>query len=199
MLLRHEKRAQSRGFRLIAGIDEAGRGPLAGPVVASAVIIKDPRFTNRIDDSKRLTPRQRNLAYQEIFKKSIVSIGIIGHKAIDRVNIRQATILAMQKAVSNLKITPDLLLIDGRITLNLPYSQRSIVKGDTKSLSIAAASIIAKVTRDQIMLKYHNTYPKYRFDLHKGYGTTLHIKSLKKHGLCPIHRKSFKSPAYRKS
>lgn len=188
----HEKRAKNNGYNFIAGIDEAGRGPLAGPVVASAVIIKTPQFSCEINDSKRLSPKKRLLAYQEIIKKAAIGIGIIDEKIIDRINIRQATIMAMEEAVKALNIKPDLLLIDGMIRLNLPYSQKHIKGGDSKSLSIAAASIIAKVTRDTLMFDYHKRYPQYRFDLHKGYGTKLHIKVLKRHGPSPIHRKTFK-------
>ncbi len=191
-MFRHEKRARKKGYRLIAGIDEAGRGPLAGPVVASAVIIKDPIFICEINDSKRLSPKKRLIAYQEIIKKSIVGIGIVREDIIDEINIRQATIKAMEEAVKNLGIMPDILLIDGRIKLNLPYRQKNIIAGDSKSASIAAASIIAKVTRDSIMCEYHKIFSRYRFDRHKGYGTKYHIKTLKKHGPTPIHRRSFK-------
>ena len=191
-MFRHEKRAKNKGFKFIAGIDEAGRGPLAGPVVASAVIIKKAEFTCEINDSKLISPKKRLLAYQEIIEKATIGIGIIKENIIDRVNIRQATIMAMEEAVGNLSIEPDLLLIDGRLKLKLPYSQRSIISGDSKSLSIAAASIIAKVTRDFLMVGYHKKYPRYRFDLHKGYGTKFHIKALKRYGLSPIHRRSFK-------
>lgn len=190
-MFRHEKRARKKGFDLIAGIDEAGRGPLAGPVVASAVIINDLEFNYEINDSKILSPKKRLLAYQEIIKKAIIGIGIIHEDIIDKINIRQATILAMEEAVFNLSIDPDLLLIDGRLKLNLPHHQKRIISGDSKSLSIAAASIIAKVTRDFLMLDYHKKYPVYRFDLHKGYGTKFHIRRIKKYGLSPIHRKTF--------
>ena len=189
---RHEKRARKKGFNLIAGIDEAGRGPLAGPVVASAVIIKSRQFISRIDDSKKLTPRMRLIAYREIREKAVIGIGIISEKVIDRINIRRATIMAMEEAVKGLGIEPDLLLIDGRMRIGLPFEQKPIKGGDAKSLSIAAASIIAKVTRDTIMLDYHKRYPKYRFDLHKGYGTLRHRRAIKRHGSSPIHRKTFR-------
>ena len=191
-MLRHEKRARSKGFSLIAGIDEAGRGPLAGPVVASAVIIKDHSFNCEINDSKILTPKKRLLAYREIVKKAIIGIGIVSEEIIDTINIRQSTILAMEEAVNNLRTAPDILLIDGRLKLNFSYPQKHIIRGDSKSISIAAASIIAKVTRDSLMGEYHDIYPRYRFDRHKGYGTRFHIETIKKHGLSPIHRKTFK-------
>ncbi len=191
-MLHHEKRARKKGFELIAGIDEVGRGPLAGPVVASAVIITDLNFIHEINDSKQLSPKKRNLAYSEILNNAIIGIGMAGEDVVDAMNIRRATILAMEKAVMNLGIKPDFLLIDGRIKLNLPYPQKHIIRGDSKSLSIAAASIIAKVTRDTLMMTYHSIYPKYRFDLHKGYGTKTHMKRIVKHGLSPIHRKTFR-------
>ena len=194
-MLRHEKAAEDRGFASIAGIDEAGRGPLAGPVVACAVILKDTRFFCEVNDSKKLSPKKRLHAYREIVKKSIVGIGMVDEDIIDIINIRRATMLAMEHAVRNLSTKPDILLIDGRLKLNLPYPQESIIGGDSKSLSIAAASIIAKVTRDTLMMQYHETYPHYRFDLHKGYGTKLHISALKNHGPSTIHRKSFKVKA----
>ena len=191
-MLRYERKARRKGYNLIAGIDEAGRGPLAGPVVASAVILKDTRFKCEVKDSKKLTPKKRLIAYREIVRKAIIGIGIIGEYIIDSINIRNATIMAMNVAVRSLREKPDMLLIDGNIKLDLAYCQEVIVGGDNKSLSIAAASIIAKVTRDTIMQEYHNLYPHYRFDLHKGYGTKVHITSLKSYGYSPIHRMSFK-------
>jgi len=191
-MLSHEKKAKSRGFTVIAGIDEAGRGPLAGPVVASAVILTDLKFTHRIDDSKKLSPRKRELAYQEIITKAIVGIGTAPEDVIDQINIRKATILAMKNAVTNLGVDPDYLLIDGRLELDVPHKQKCIIRGDSKSLSIAAASIVAKVTRDRMMKSYHRLYPGYRFDLHKGYGTKAHIMKIKRFGLSPIHRRTFK-------
>ena len=179
-------------------MDEAGRGPLAGPVVAAAVWLKDFRFIHRIDDSKKLTPAQRKAAFFEIKTKSLYAIAAVSHIQIDRINILQATILAMQKAVAGLakQLTPGELkrafvLIDGnlRFKLGLPY--QSIVGGDGKSLNIAAASILAKVRRDQIMTVYHKIYPQYEFIKHKGYPTRRHRDILKKIGPVAIHRKSF--------
>jgi ribonuclease HII len=191
-MLRHEKKARKKGYNIIAGVDEAGRGPLAGPVVASAVIIHDYDFISEINDSKQLSPKKRFIAYREIVEKATIGISLVDEDTIDRINIRRATMLAMEEAVINLSLVPDLLLIDGRLKLDLPYKQKHIIRGDTQSVSIAAASIIAKVTRDSLMLTYHDMYPHYRFDLHKGYGTEKHIKALRKHGPSPIHRKTFK-------
>ncbi len=197
-MLRYEKKLKGKGFDLIIGVDEAGRGPLAGPVVAAAVWLKDFRFDNRIDDSKKLTPARRKDAFFEIKSKSLYAIAVVGHKQIDRINILQATILAMQKAISKLvrqcdpvKLKRAFVLIDGnmRFRLDLPY--QSIVRGDGKSLSIAAASILAKVRRDQIMDAYHEIYPQYGFIKHKGYPTQMHRDILDKIGPAAIHRKSF--------
>lgn len=190
-MLKHERKARKAGFRRIAGIDEAGRGPLAGPVVASALILKETHFKHRIDDSKKLTPRARNLAYEEILKKAWFGIGIISEKIIDEINIYRATARAMEVAVKNLRVRPDYLLVDGRIRIKAPCKKESIVGGDSKSLSIACASIVAKVTRDRIMCDYHKKYPVYGFLRHKGYGTKEHRRLLQKHGPSPIHRFTF--------
>jgi len=186
-----EKRAHSKGHRIIAGVDESGRGPLAGPVVAAAVILGKCGFNSRIDDSKRLTPKCRRLAYSEILEKTICSVAVIDQKVIDKVNIYNATKLAMEKAVIGLGIKPDFLLIDGRIELAIPFKSRSIKQGDRRSVSIACASIAAKVCRDRIMESIHALYPKYGFLNHKGYGTATHMKALKKYGPTPVHRFSF--------
>lgn len=197
-MLRYERNLKSRGFDLIIGVDEAGRGPLAGPVVAAAVILRSFRFTNRVDDSKKLTSSRRKAAFFEIKNKSLHAIAAVGHKQIDRINILQATRLAMQKAISILlkKLSPAqrkraFVIIDGnmRFDLGLPY--QSIIKGDGKSLSIAAASILAKVSRDALMEKYHRLYPRYGFNKHKGYPTQAHRMILRKIGPSAIHRKSF--------
>ena len=197
-MLRYERKLKARGYDLIIGVDEAGRGPLAGPVVAAAVILKSFRFTNRVDDSKKLTAARRKAAFFEIKNKSLYAIAAVGHKQIDRINILQATKLAMQKAISRLfkKLSPAerkraFVIIDGnmRFKLGLPY--QSIVKGDAKSLSIAASSILAKVNRDTLMEKYHKVYPRYGFNKHKGYPTPEHRMILRKIGPSAIHRKSF--------
>lgn len=189
--LLHEKRAFSRGHKIIAGVDESGRGPLAGPVVAAAVILNRPVFENKIDDCKRLTPKNRLRAYNEILESSIYNVAVINQNVIDHINIYNATKVAMEKAVIGLSVKPDYILIDGRAELSFPCRSRSIKGGDRSSLSIACASIIAKVWRDRIMERLHKIYPKYGFINHKGYGTATHFKTLKKYGPSPVHRLSF--------
>lgn len=188
---RHERKAARDGFQRIAGIDEAGRGPLAGPVVAAAVILPRRRFTCRIDDSKKLTDLMRRAAFAEITEKAIYGIGIVDESIIDEINIYRATALAMERAVMALPVVPDCLLIDGVIDLRFPGECRCIIAGDALSMTIAAASIIAKVSRDNIMMLYNRIYPKYGFARHKGYGTKEHFKALKRHGPSPIHRRTF--------
>ncbi len=166
-------------------------GPLAGPVVAAAVVLNERRFENRIDDCKRLTPKSRLRAYDEILKKSVYSVSIVDKDVIDRVNIYNATRLAMEEAVSNLDVKPDYILIDGIIRLSIPYKGHSIKGGDRRSLSIACASILAKVTRDRIMEKLHRRYPQYGFYRNKGYGTARHFDAIKKYGPSLLHRVSF--------
>jgi ribonuclease HII len=190
-LLREEQRLSNLGHKRVAGVDEAGRGPLAGPVVAGAVILKSFDFVCEINDSKKLSKKKRELAYKEIIEKSIVGVGIIGEKTIDRVNIYQATLRAMEMAVANLEIPPDYVIVDGRMKLVTKCPVKCIIKGDAKSMSIAAASIIAKVTRDRLMQKYDEEYPQYGFARHKGYGTRFHKEALKKFGPSPIHRYSY--------
>ncbi|MBL7132048.1 MAG: ribonuclease HII [Candidatus Omnitrophica bacterium] len=198
-MLYFEKSARNKGFSFIVGVDEAGRGPLAGPVVAAAVKLKKTKFNNYIDDSKKLSPLERERAFIEIFQKAEVGIGIMNETVIDAVNILNATKLAMEKAVANLfylsrkKINKNkiIVLLDGRLSLNLPFKIKNIIRGDSKSLSIASASIVAKVTRDRIMFIYDKIYPKYYFGDHKGYGTKVHFKAIKKYGSCSIHRMSF--------
>lgn len=177
---------------LIAGIDEAGRGPLAGPVVAAAVILdmNDPIFY--VNDSKQLSEKKREELYDEIMKRAVsVGVGISDPAMIDRINILQADYVAMRQAVFNLNLQPGLLLNDAVRIPELDIPQVSLIKGDAKSLSIAAASIIAKVTRDRMMKQYDILYPDYGFAKNKGYGTADHIKALKEFGPCPIHRKTF--------
>lgn len=191
-LTRYEQEARSQGFLTIAGIDEAGRGPLAGPVVAAACIIPDGLYFRYINDSKQLTPELREVLFSDIVSHSEVryAVGIICQKEIDRVNIYQATILAMQQAVAGLSTSPDYLLVDG---LKLPHATPSLklIQGDSLSQSIAAASIIAKVTRDRLMREYDSQWPQYGFKQHKGYGTPQHLAALREHGPCPLHRFSF--------
>lgn len=190
----YEKDARSKGFKSVAGIDEAGRGPLAGPVVAAAVIFSSlPAKELGINDSKRLTPSRRDLLVFEIYKVApAVGIGIMWPDEIDAINIHKASLKAMEKAVFSLEILPDFLLIDGSFPIETDIPQRPIVSGDTLSVSIAAASIIAKTTRDKIMDSYHVTFPQYNFSSNKGYGTKEHLEALRSFGASPIHRRSFR-------
>ncbi|MBW2599431.1 MAG: ribonuclease HII [Deltaproteobacteria bacterium] len=188
-----ELRASRRGFDAIAGVDEAGRGPLAGPVVAAAVIFPSGYTNGEIRDSKKLTPRKRETLYKIIGDDAIsIGLGAIEASAIDRINILQATLAAMKMAVLNLPTQPDYILIDGINNINISIPQETIIRGDSLSVSVAAASIIAKVSRDQIMDRYHVLYPQYNFLKNKGYGTKEHREAVKKYGRCKIHRRSFR-------
>ena len=192
-LYNYENRLKNEGYSLIAGIDEAGRGSLSGPVVASAVILPCHLFIPYIKDSKKLTSQKRTELYFTILNKAKdVGIGIVEAKIIDRINIAQASFLAMKKAILDLKEVPDYLLVDGFKIPHLNISQLALIKGEDKSISIAAASIIAKVYRDNIMVKYDQKYPQYLFKKNKGYGTKEHLKALLKYGPSEIHRKSYK-------
>jgi ribonuclease HII len=188
-----EKKLWKKGFKFVVGLDEAGRGPLAGPVVAAAVAVLDYKKANikNINDSKKLSEKQREETYNVLTNHSDIKwgTGIVSEKVIDKINILQATKLAMAKAIKNLGA--DFLLIDGNFKINSEIFQRSVIKGDQKIFSVAAASIIAKVTRDRIMKKFHKKYPQYGFLKHKGYGTKAHFANLEKFGPCKIHRKSF--------
>lgn len=190
-LIGEELKAKAGGYKFIAGIDEAGRGPLAGPVVAASVILKSYDFSCAIDDSKRLSPSARQLAYGQILNKAFIGIGIVAEDDIDRINIYQATMVAMRMSVLNLCIRPDLLLIDGNMRLRIQVDQRCIIRGDQKSLSIACASIIAKVTRDRLLKFYDQIFPEYGFARHKGYGTASHMLAIRRIGYSPVHRRSF--------
>lgn len=196
----HECKAKKNGFSIVIGVDEAGRGPLAGPVVVAAVVLKTHKFKGRIDDSKKLKIEERHKALDEIFKKSWWGIGVINEGAIDDINIARATHLAVDTAISQLlkrlkKPRPNLkntlLLLDGTLRSSLPFQAKEIIGGDGKSLSIAAASIIAKVIRDRIMVLYDKVYPQYGFGIHKGYGTKKHLEHIARFGLSPIHRRTF--------
>lgn len=188
-----ERRFLSTGFHLIAGLDEAGRGPLAGPVVAAAVVLPIPEFPEHLSDSKKLPPGKRESLYEKILETAVsVGIGVVEANEIDRINIGRATQKAMAMAVHLLREQPDILLIDGILPVPLALPQRTIVKGDSLCVSIAAASIVAKVTRDRIMLAYHQKYPLYNFARHKGYGTREHLEAIKTHGCCEVHRKTFR-------
>ena len=186
-----EQDLQTQGVQAIAGVDEAGRGPLAGPVVAAAVILPFPCPIEGIRDSKKLSEKKREKLFELIQAQCHVGVGCVSAEIIDQINILQAARLAMKQAVQALSMTPDILLIDGPIRLDLPMRMRSIIGGDRICQSIAAASIIAKVTRDRQMLEYHEQYPNYAFSQHKGYPTQYHMECLKIHGPSPIHRKSF--------
>jgi ribonuclease HII len=186
----YERMYQSYG--ILCGIDEVGRGPLAGPVVASAVILSEDIEILYLNDSKKLTQRRRELLYDEIMEKALaVGVGVISHQRIDEINILQATYEAMQEAVAKLAIVPDVLLNDAVTIPKLTQKQVPIVKGDAKSISIAAASIIAKVTRDRMMEAYDSKYPGYHFASNKGYGSKVHIEAIKELGPCEIHRRTF--------
>lgn len=191
-LLHCEKSWWERGIETIAGVDEAGRGPLAGPVVAAAVIFPQGTFIEGVDDSKKLTPGKREMLYHDIYDRaSAVAVGIVSHEVIDRINIYQASILAMRKAVDKLASLPQLVLADGNSFSHDSIPYENIVDGDAKSFTIAAASIIAKVFRDNLMREYHEQFPVYGFAKHKGYGTKEHLDAIRRYGLCEIHRRSF--------
>jgi ribonuclease HII len=187
-----EQILSQRGYVHIAGVDEAGRGPLAGPVVAGAVLFP-PGWTHpAIRDSKQLTEKQREQLFEVISREALSwNCAAVDHEEIDRINILQASLKAMQAAVASLSPAPDYLLIDGIHPIATQLPQTPLVKGDRRSLATAAASIMAKVTRDAIMKKYHEQYPRYNFARNKGYGTREHFSAIALYGLCPIHRKSF--------
>ncbi len=206
----YERKFKRRGFELVAGVDEAGRGPLAGPVLACALVLNKFSFKEKIDDSKRLSFSQRKRAYQEIIQKSVFGVGSVGEKEIDELNIQRATLRAMEVAMFNLigrlnkiskkEIFPSTcaplgicFLIDGNIRPEVDYYCENIIGGDNKSLSIACASIVAKVRRDDIMCDYHRLYPEYGFTRHKGYATAEHREAISQFGQSPIHRRSFRS------
>ncbi|MCM1285209.1 MAG: ribonuclease HII [Acetobacter sp.] len=190
--LEYEEKALSDGYNIVCGVDEAGRGPLAGPVYAAAVILPKGYIIDGVNDSKKLTEKKRDILFDIIKKEAVAySIGVADEKEIDEINILQATFLAMRRAVNGLSVQADIALIDGNKKPGLEIAERDIVKGDAKSASIAAASIIAKVSRDRYMLEMAEKYPEYHFEKHKGYGTKLHYEMIEKYGISPIHRKSF--------
>ncbi|MEK6727461.1 MAG: ribonuclease HII [Candidatus Omnitrophota bacterium] len=197
-MLYYERKLKKKGFDVVIGVDEAGRGPLAGPIVAAAVRLKKSSFKNRIDDSKKLTSPGRDKAFLEIVKKTDFAIGIVSEGAIDRLNIAVANRLAMEQAVGSLinklkhpKSRNIHIIVDGNIPLKVKFPYTNIIKGDSKSKTIACASILAKVTRDRIMDLYDKMYPQYRFSKHKGYGTKEHRDIIKRIGFSQIHRKTF--------
>jgi ribonuclease HII len=191
--LKHERALRRSGRQCIAGIDEAGRGPLAGPVVAAAVILPEKFRHKELNDSKKLSPKTRERLYVEITTHPAVvwAMAVVESDEIDRINILQATHQAMRRAVAALTTPPDHVLIDGRPVRPFPVPQTALVGGDGLSFSIAAASVVAKVTRDRLMVEWDARHPGYDFAVHKGYGTELHLAKLRAHGPCPIHRRTF--------
>ncbi len=197
MLDHIEQSMYEKGYHVLCGVDEAGRGPLAGPVVAAAVVVPAEAVIEDLDDSKKLSPKRREMVFEQIIQLGLpCAVGVIDHETIDRVNIHKASLIAMRKAVMDLKISPDMVLVDGNATIpNLSQPQLTIVGGDRCCRSIAAASVIAKVTRDRIMDRYQALHPEFSFSVHKGYPTTAHRQELAQHGPCAIHRRSFKPVA----
>ena len=192
-ILKYEKHFESKGYKSIVGIDEAGRGPLAGPVVAVALNWGKSEILEGVKDSKKISKKKRLDLFNQISQKALdIGIGIVYEDKIDEINILQSTYLAMRMAIGKLKIKPDILLIDGHKADINHFEQKNIIKGDSLSYSIACASIIAKVTRDLMMIEYGKIFPEYGFEKHKGYGTKFHIEMIKECFSCPIHRKTFK-------
>jgi ribonuclease HII len=187
-----ERAIRRKGFLRLAGVDEAGRGALAGPVVAAAVILRDGRPVVGVTDSKRLRPRRRELLYWRIQEKALaVGVGIVHVPTIEVRNILQSTLLAMKRAVVDLRVAPDGVVVDGLAVPDVDIPAFPVARGDRECPSVAAASVVAKVTRDRIMVDYHERYPAYGFDRHKGYGTDAHLQAIAKHGVSPIHRRTF--------
>ena len=192
-LKEHENELHQKGFKYICGIDEAGRGPLAGPVVIASVIMPADSMIEGVNDSKKVSEKKREAIYEKIIEEAVsYGIAIIGQDEIDEINILNATKKGLTMSLKELTVKPDLILVDALEhidTLGIPYEP--IIKGDAKAYSISAASIIAKVTRDRIMREWASVYPQYDFEVHKGYGTAKHIQAIKEHGICPLHRKTF--------
>jgi ribonuclease HII len=195
--MQYESELRASGYTVIAGIDEVGRGPLAGPVCAAAAILPPDFHHPRLNDSKKLSHRQREEIYEELTQNPTVlwHCVMVEVEEIDRINILQATWVAMRRAVAGLRVKADAALIDGKPVRDFPIHHRALVKGDSLSFSIAAASVIAKVTRDRLMCELARRYPHYGFDGHKGYGTAAHLAALRQHGPCPAHRRSFEPVA----
>lgn len=188
----YENEALASGYDIVCGVDEAGRGPLAGPVYAAAVVLKKGQTIEGVNDSKKLSEKKREELFDKIVSEcSAFSVGTASEREIDEINVLQATFLAMKRAVDGLSIKPDIALVDGNQTPPLDCAVKTVIKGDAKSESIAAASIIAKVSRDRYMKEMAAKYPEYQFEKHKGYGTKLHYEMIEKYGICEIHRKSF--------
>ncbi len=194
----YEQKAVDAGYKVICGIDEAGRGPLAGPVHAAAVVLPIGLEIEGLNDSKKLTEKKREQLFDVICEKAIdYSIGVATEQEIDEINILNATFLAMHRAVEGLKVKPDYALIDGNQYPKVPFvMEETVVKGDAKSMSIAAASILAKVSRDRFMLQKAEEYPQYQFEKHKGYGTKVHYEAIREYGPSPIHRHTFLKKFY---
>lgn len=191
-MLEIEESLYEKGYKLVCGVDEAGRGPLCGPVVAAAVILKPGQMIDGVNDSKKISEKKREKLYEDIMASALaVGVGMSDVDVIEEVNILNATKLAMKQAISNLKVQPEYVLIDGNQMIDITIDAETVVSGDAKSESIAAASIIAKVTRDRMLLEWDKEYPEYGFAKHKGYGTKAHIEAIGKYGLTPLHRKSF--------
>ena len=192
MTYEYEKQALAEGYKVVCGVDEAGRGPLCGPVCAAAVILPVDCEIEGINDSKKLSEKKRDMLYDIIKEKAVAySVVMVDAKTIDEINILQATFKAMREAVDGLSVKPDIALIDGNGKPGLSIEERTLIKGDAKSISVAAASILAKVTRDRYCLEMDEKYPEYQFAKHKGYGTKLHYEMIEKYGVAPIHRRSF--------
>lgn len=191
-MLQYENELYNQGYLNICGVDEAGRGPLAGPVCAAAVIFEKGQVIEGVNDSKKLSEKKRELLYDEIISQAkAYSIAFATVEEIEEINILNATMLAMKRAVEGLSVTPDFVLVDGNKSPEFEMKSQYIIKGDSLSLSIAAASILAKVTRDRLLVEYDSKYPNYEFKKHKGYGTKLHREKILEYGICEIHRKSF--------
>ena len=191
-MLEIEESLYEKGYKLVCGVDEAGRGPLCGPVVAAAVILKPGQMIDGVNDSKKISEKNRDILFEDIMATALaVGVGMSDVDVLEDVNILNATKLAMKQAINNLKIQPEYVLIDGNQMIDLTMDAETVVSGDAKSESIAAASIIAKVTRDRMLLEWDKEYPEYGFAKHKGYGTKAHIEAIGKYGLTPLHRKSF--------
>ena len=192
ILIEFDKEVKKEGYSVIAGVDEAGRGPLAGPVYACAIIMKEDNIINEVNDSKKLSEKKREELYDIILENAVCySVASVDEKTIDEINILNATMLAMEKAIEGLSVKPDLVLIDGNQNKNISANNRTVIKGDALSYNIAAASVIAKVSRDRYIREMAEKYPEYGFEKHKGYGTKDHMAILREIGPCEIHRKTF--------
>ena len=198
--IEYENKAREKGYKIICGIDEAGRGPLAGPVCAAAVILPKDKIIEGINDSKKITEKKREKIFEDILKEAVsVGIGWASVEEIEEINILNAAMLAMKRAVDDMKTKPDFAYVDGNTTPPLNIDCEAVTGGDAKIMSVAAASIVAKVSRDRLMRKYADEYPDYGFDKHKGYGTKAHTAAILEYGACPLHRPSFLKKLYAKN